>query len=72
MKPQEWATNEDVRLRPEGITSVSLSFLSYRFIFDYNRQAYLYLVNQDRSTWTWELDRELAWLLILGKVIVLI
>ena len=40
--------------------------------FDHNRQAYLYLINQNRSTWTWELDRELAWLLILGNFIVLI
>ena len=26
-----------------------------------NQQAYHYLVNQDRSAWTWELDREPAW-----------
>ena len=28
-------------------------------------QAYLYLVNQDRSAWTWEIDRELPSLAVL-------
>ena len=57
----EWANNENGRLTPEGIASVSLVFLNLHIDFDDNQQAYHYLVNQDRSAWTWELDRELAW-----------
>jgi hypothetical protein len=29
--------------------------------FDDNQQAYHYLVNQDRSAWTCELDRKPTW-----------
>ena len=57
----EWADNEDGRLTPEGIASVSCRSLLILYInFDDSQQAYQYLVNQPRSTWTWELDREPA------------
>jgi hypothetical protein len=57
----EWTNDEDGRLSPEGIASVSCSFLFIHLDFEDNQQAYHYLVNQDRSAWTWELDRQSAW-----------
>ena len=37
-----------------------LVFLTLHINFDDIYQAYHYLVNQDGSAWTWELDRESA------------
>jgi len=55
----EWANNEDVRLSPDSIASVSCGPFVFFTSIVYNdiQQAYHYLVNQDRSAWTWELDR---------------
>jgi hypothetical protein len=57
----ERANNADGRLSPKWIAFVSCSFLFFHIKFDDNQQAYQYLVNQARSAWTWDLDREPAW-----------
>ena len=57
MMGDEWAANPDVRLDPESIAKVIDFFqINTGSIADF-LQAYMYLVNQDRSAWTAELDR---------------
>ena len=56
----EWDSDDKLaeRLSPESIAQViyitpnMLDAIIYYFL-----KAYLYLVNQDQSAWTWELDR---------------
>ena len=58
----EWDSDDKIaeRLSPESIAKV-LSLYSFQHgdcvIMYYSQKAYLYLVNQDQSAWTWELDR---------------
>jgi NAD(P)-dependent dehydrogenase (short-subunit alcohol dehydrogenase family) len=54
---KEWEQNEDVRLNPESIASVRWNS-HYCDTSLTQCQAYLYLSQQDRSAWTWELDRQ--------------
>jgi hypothetical protein len=55
----EWDSEDKQaeRLSPESIAQVSLYFTWRWFIIVIVLQAYLYIVNQDKSAWTWELDR---------------
>ena len=57
-KDQNWVENEDIRLNPESIAKVitTSSYSFHRVGTDAFGQSYLYLANQDRSAWTWELD----------------
>ena len=58
----EWDSDDKIaeRLSPESIAKV-LFLYSFQHgdcvIMYYSQKAYLYLVNQDQSAWTWELDR---------------
>ena len=58
----EWDSDDKIaeRLSPESIAKV-LFFYSFQHgdsvIMYYSQKAYLYLVNQEQSAWTWELDR---------------
>ena len=60
----EWESNPDIRLDPESIAKVRAyqCVCARRAFADRARrrplQSYLYLAEQDRSAWTWELDRE--------------
>jgi NAD(P)-dependent dehydrogenase (short-subunit alcohol dehydrogenase family) len=57
-KDAEWHANEDARLLPESIAKAGFS-ISFGALADtVIKQSYLYLAHQDRSSWTWELDRE--------------
>jgi hypothetical protein len=58
-KGPEWEANEDVRLNPDSIANVS-STRSLDACCSFFFQSYWYLTSQDRSSWTWELDREFA------------
>ena len=54
---KDWDTNPDIRLDPDSIANVS--FLTYALRSNHDScewQSYFYLVSQDRSAWTWELD----------------
>ena len=56
---EEGAANQDGKLSPESIAKVgSYDTPSFRRDPYHAFQSYLYLVNQDRSAWTWELDRK--------------
>ena len=60
-KSEEWAANADVRLDPESIGKVcnpddNSTHNKTKCYIANEIQAYLYLANQDRSAWTWELD----------------
>ena len=57
MRP-ELHKNLDARLSPDSIAEVCISTSTRRTLMLKLLQSYLYLVNQDRSAWTWELDRE--------------
>ena len=58
LKGEDWATNPDARLDPEAIAQVHLPLCTMpRAILTLDScQAYMYLVNQNRSAWTSELD----------------
>ena len=58
-KGEEWAANRDVSLSPESIAKVSFYYILTDTALTRFSQSYLYLANQDRSAWTWELDRRL-------------
>jgi len=57
-KSPEWEADENSRLNPNSIAEVGSSIAHLLFLCELMRfhQSYLYLVNQDRSAWTWELD----------------
>jgi len=56
-KSPEWEADENSRLNPNSIAEVDpihrTPIVSSELM---HFQSYLYLVNQDRSAWTWELD----------------
>ena len=63
----DWDKNEDVRLSPESIASVSDPSGTWQNRPDFCSQTYLFLVNQDRSAWGWEIDRKSEVMLIFSE-----
>jgi hypothetical protein len=54
---EEWAGNRDLALSPESIAKVRSCYILADTVVMCFSQSYLYLTGQDRSAWTWELDR---------------